>query len=201
MISRLPRKAGEPKLKHYSFLCVSGHCLLCDLNLQTRIHLTCIQGAKNLDQLSVNCCRIPTLTRYSPVRKRLFRLSPQIYPCESLPLHDLRRIPTFVARISQTAREAGVTFLVNEWNDGRDLQWGYAEQTLAFIYPVRGTGGHFGDDSQWAKDPAVVWRDRFFQQTHINHLEVITMARGLLLWLLGVPVGLIMLIWMFGFLH
>jgi hypothetical protein len=113
----------------------------------------------------------------------------------------LRRIPTFVARISQTAREAGVTFLVNEWNDGRDLQWEYAEQTLAFIYPVMGTGGHFGDDSQWAKDPAVVGRDRFFQQTHINHLEVITMARGFLLWLLGVPVGLIMVLWLFGFLH
>ena len=33
------------------------------LNLQTQIRLTCTQGAKNLSHPSVNCCRIPTMTR------------------------------------------------------------------------------------------------------------------------------------------
>ena len=41
-----------------------GSLLLCDLNLQTQIRLTCVPGAKNLGQLSVNCCRVPTMTRY-----------------------------------------------------------------------------------------------------------------------------------------
>jgi len=30
-------------------------------------------------------------------------------------LHDCRTIPTFVAGISQTTEDTGVTFLANEW--------------------------------------------------------------------------------------
>ena len=41
-----------------------GSLLQCDLNLQTQIRLSCRQGVKTLDQLSVNCCRVPTMTRY-----------------------------------------------------------------------------------------------------------------------------------------
>jgi hypothetical protein len=42
-----------------------GSLLLCDLNLQTQIRLTCRQGAKTLGKLSAKCCRIMTVTRYT----------------------------------------------------------------------------------------------------------------------------------------
>ena len=53
------------------------------------------------------------------------------------------------------------------------------------------------------KRPCCRMERQAFLANRLNKLNrrITTMARGFLLWLLGVPFGLIVILWLFGILH
>jgi hypothetical protein len=59
---------------------------------------------------------------------------------KTLLAHDCRTIPTFGARISQTVRDACVTFLLND---------GTGSVFNAFLFPHRGVTHYHGGNVLW----------------------------------------------------